>query len=181
MYLVAAMLWPGRVETIFLDRDGTINVKAPEGDYVKSWEEFEFLPGAVEAVRALRESGRKVIIVTNQRGIALGRMTEHDLARIHERMVDVLGPVDAIYHCPHDEGQCECRKPRPGMLYRAAAEVPGVRLERSLIIGDSDSDVEAGRAAGARTLKLDASVDLAAAAQRVLGRSGRRRAYQPTR
>jgi D-glycero-D-manno-heptose 1,7-bisphosphate phosphatase len=158
----------GDVTTVFLDRDGTINVKAPEGDYVKSWDEFEFLPGAAEAVRALREPGRRVVIVTNQRGIALGRMSEDDLADIHTRMLEVTGPVDAIYHCPHDDGECDCRKPLPGMLERAAAEVPGVDLSRSVMIGDSESDMQAGRAVGARCIRIGADVpSLAAAVERV--------------
>jgi D-glycero-D-manno-heptose 1,7-bisphosphate phosphatase len=145
---------PDELTTAFLDRDGTINVKAPEGDYVKSWDEFEFLPGAAEAVRALREAGLRVVIVTNQRGIALGRMTEDDLAEIHSRMLEQTGPVDALYHCPHDEGECDCRKPQPGMLLRAAAEVPGVDLARAVIVGDSESDMEAGRAAGVRGMLI---------------------------
>ena len=155
-------------ETVFLDRDGTINVKAGEGDYIKSWEEFEFLPGAVDAVRALRAAGRTVVIVTNQRGIALGRMTEADLAAIHRHMVEALGGVDAIYHCPHDIGECDCRKPLPGMLERAAGELPGVDLARSVMIGDSDSDMDAGRAVGARTIKLEGTRDLAAAVEWLL-------------
>ena len=141
-------------ETVFLDRDGTINVKAPEGDYVKSWDEFEFLPGAADAVRALRNSGRRVVVVTNQRGIALGRMTEDDLADIHERMLEATGPVDAVYHCPHDEGECDCRKPLPGMLERAAAEVPGVDLANAVIVGDSESDMQAGAAVGVRGIRI---------------------------
>lgn len=157
-------------ETVFLDRDGTINVKAPEGDYVKSWEEFEFLPGAVDAVRALHEAGRRVVIVTNQRGIALGRMTEADLDEIHERMLDAIGPgaVAAVYHCPHDDGECDCRKPRPGMLLRAAAEIPGVDLANATVIGDSDSDVEAGRAVGANTIRIGADAASLAEAVRWL-------------
>jgi D-glycero-D-manno-heptose 1,7-bisphosphate phosphatase len=157
-------------ETVFLDRDGTINVKAPEGDYVKSWEEFEFLPGAVDAVRALHEAGRRVVVVTNQRGIALSRMTEHDLAEIHERMLDAIGPgvVAAVYHCPHDGGECDCRKPQPGMLRRAAAEIPGVDLADATVIGDSDSDVEAGRAVGANTIKIGADAPSLAEAVRWL-------------
>ena len=141
-------------ETVFLDRDGVINVKAPEGEYIKSWDEFTFLPGAVEAVAALRRARRRIVIVTNQRGIALGEMTEADLAAIHVRMLEEIGPVDAIYHCPHDDGECDCRKPLPGMLLRAAAEVPGVELRRSVMIGDSETDIEAGRAVGARTIKV---------------------------
>src|SRR4051794_28689346 len=135
--------------TVFLDRDGTINVKAPEGDYVKSPEEFDFLPGAVEAIGALREAGRRIVVVTNQRGIARGLMTEDDLAAIHARMLEATGPLDAIYHCPHDDGQCDCRKPKPGMLLRAAADL-GLRLEDAVTVGDSDSDMQAGTAAGTR-------------------------------
>ncbi len=81
-------------------------------------------------------------------------MTEAALADIHRRMLDVLGPVDAIYHCPHDEDECDCRKPRPGMLERAARELPGVDLGRSTMVGDSASDMQAGRAVGARLVLI---------------------------
>jgi len=144
----------GTRETVFLDRDGTINVKAPEGDYVKSPAEFELLPGAAAAVAALREAGRRVVVVTNQRGIARGVMTEADLHDIHAAMLDAVGPVDAIYHCPHDEGECDCRKPLPGMLLRAAEELPGLDLARSTMVGDSPSDMAAGRAVGARLVMV---------------------------
>jgi histidinol-phosphate phosphatase family protein len=97
--------------TVFLDRDGTINVKPPEGDYVKPWDEFEFLRGAATAVRELFDAGLRVVIVTNQRGIARGLMKEEDLADIHARMVAAIGRDVPICHCPHDEGECDCRKP----------------------------------------------------------------------
>lgn len=134
--------------TVFLDRDGTINRKAPDDDYVKSVEEFAFLPTAVEAVRALNEARYRVIVVTNQRGIALGRMTESDLGAIHEHMVEQLAregaTIDAIYYCPHERNACDCRKPRVGMFLRAAADHPGLRLNESAIFGDSQCDMAAG-------------------------------------
>lgn len=146
--------------TAFVDRDGTINEKAPEGDYVKSWEEFRFLPGAPEALRALSEAGLKVVVVTNQRGIALGRMTEADLADIHARMLERLeaggARIDAIYHCPHEEGACDCRKPRTGMFERARSELPDVDFSRSVTIGDSERDMGAGRAVGSRLVRIGA-------------------------
>jgi len=138
--------------TVFLDRDGTINRKAASGDYVKKVDEFALLPGAVEGVRALNNAGQRVIIVTNQRGIALGRMSEEDLAAIHQHMVERFAEagasVDAIYYCPHDYGSCDCRKPEVGMFLRAAQERAGVILSESAIVGDSRSDMQAGTALG---------------------------------
>jgi D-glycero-D-manno-heptose 1,7-bisphosphate phosphatase len=139
---------PGRrPATVFLDRDGTINRKAPEGDYVKSVAEFAFLPGAKEAVRLLTEAGLRIVVVTNQRGIARGLMTEEDVAAIHRHMLDELeaagGRVEAVYHCPHDRGACDCRKPDIGMFRRAACEHPDLRLDESVVIGDAASDMEA--------------------------------------
>ncbi|HEV3001502.1 MAG TPA: HAD family hydrolase [Solirubrobacteraceae bacterium] len=141
----------------FLDRDGTINVKAPEGEYVETPEEVVLLPGAAAAIRVLNEAGVSVVVVTNQRGIALGRMTEDDLEAVHARLASLLAAegarVDAWYHCPHDRGECSCRKPGTAMLERAARE-HGIELRRSVMIGDSESDVEAGRRVGARTVRL---------------------------
>lgn len=138
--------------TVFLDRDGTINRKPPDDDYVKTVEEFVLLPAAAEAIRTLNSARRRVIVVTNQRGIALGRMTEHDLEEIHEYMLEQLAAVkasvDAIYHCPHDRAACACRKPQVGMFRRAAAEYPDVTLRESAIFGDSGSDMLAGTKLG---------------------------------
>lgn len=144
---------PGRFSgTVFLDRDGTINRKAADDDYIKTVEEFALLPAVPEAIRALNETGRRVIVVTNQRGIALGRMSEEDLDRIHAHMVSQLAAegatIDAIYHCPHDHHSCTCRKPGVGMFLLAAAEHPDVRLATSAIVGDSSSDMEAGTTLG---------------------------------
>lgn len=151
--------------TVFLDRDGTLNVKAPEGEYVTSWAEFAFLPGALEGVRRLTESSVRVIVVTNQRGIALGRMTESDLAEIHHRMLDELtaagGRVARVYHCPHDIGTCACRKPEVGMFLAARRDFPDVSFEEAAVIGDSPSDMEAARRIGAAGIYVGDPAELA--------------------
>jgi len=146
-----------RLTTVFLDRDGVINVKAPEGDYVKSFDEFELLPGAVEGIALLRAAGLHLAVVTNQRGIALGRMSVSDVEDIHLRMRAMGVDVDAVYYCPHDKDSCDCRKPGTGMLTRAAREVPGVDLESAAIVGDSESDMEAGRRLGLTLVKIGAA------------------------
>ena len=142
------------IGTVFLDRDGTINRKPPEGEYVTSPEGFVFVPGAVEALRLLSGAGARIVVVTNQRGIALGRMTEDDLAAIHRRMLldlEAAGArVHAVYHCPHDIGTCACRKPATGLFERAAAEHPGLTWDRSVMIGDSASDLQAASRLGIR-------------------------------
>jgi histidinol-phosphate phosphatase family protein len=142
------------IETAFLDRDGTINRKAPEGDYVKSWDEFEFLPGAEAAIAALSRAGIRAVVVTNQRGVALGRMTLADVEDIHARMLRAIraggGEIDAIYVCPHGEGECSCRKPETGLFLRARSELESVRFDRSIVIGDSWRDMEAAARLGVR-------------------------------
>ena len=135
-----------------------INRKAPEGEYVTSWAEFAFLPEALTGLRMLAEWGVPVVVVTNQRGIARGRMTAADLEDIHRRMsaavADAGGRLDAIYHCPH-EGGCECRKPEVGMFRQAAAEL-SLDLGEAAMVGDSASDMEAARRIGALRLLVGA-------------------------
>jgi len=143
---------------VFLDRDGVINKKAPEGDYIKSWDEFEFLPSVKTAIRKLNENGFLVIIVSNQRGIARGLMTEEDLKEIHRKMKEELAEVraviDGIYYCPHDlDDHCNCRKPKPGLLLKAARE-HDIDLGRSWMVGDHESDIEAGKRAGCKTILI---------------------------
>jgi D-glycero-D-manno-heptose 1,7-bisphosphate phosphatase len=143
---------------VFLDRDGVINRKAPEGQYVTRWEDFHVLPGVVEGITLLNRSGYCVIVVTNQRCIAKGLMTVADLEKMHQRMSDFLAragaTIDAIYYCPHEVEQfCNCRKPASGMLLDAARSC-GIELPASWIIGDSDIDIEAGKNAGCRTARL---------------------------
>jgi D-glycero-D-manno-heptose 1,7-bisphosphate phosphatase len=159
----------------FLDRDGTINAKPSEGDYVTRPDELELLPGAAAAIRSLNDAGVTVVVVTNQRGIALGRMTERELAAVHERLATMLASaagahVDSFLHCPHDVGQYECRKPAPGLLRRARERFPWVDLRGSAIVGDSESDVQAGRALGMQTVQLGVDTpDLRAAVDLLLG------------
>ena len=138
---------------VFVDRDGVINRRLP-GDYVRTWGQFQFLPGARAGLRALREAGHLLIVITNQRGIGRGLMSEADLADVHRRMQAELvragAGVDAILHCPHEVSEgCRCRKPRPGLLSRALERF-AIDLERSWVVGDSLSDLEAGRAVGVR-------------------------------
>ena len=139
--------------TAFLDRDGTINRKPPEGDYVKSWQEFAWLPGALEAIRLLKEEGWRVIVVTNQRGVALGRMRAEDVEQIHHRML-AQAPIDAVYTCPHELHTCDCRKPRVGLFLDAQHDFPDIDFARSVVIGDTRSDMEAGERIGARTVQV---------------------------
>src|SRR5712692_8148099 len=109
----------------FLDRDGVINQKATEGQYVTRWEDFHVLPGAVEAIAQLNRAGLSVIVVTNQRCVAKGLITEAELQKLHQQMLEYFAKacatIDAIYYCPHGlEPPCLCRKPAPGMLLEAA-------------------------------------------------------------
>ncbi len=147
-----------RLHAVFLDRDGTINVKAPEGDYITDPDQLELLPGAGEGIRMLNHAGVPVVVVTNQRGVALGRMTDSDLRAVHSRLHQLLSHddawVDAIFYCPHDVGACACRKPAPLMLRRAGAYLGLTSLRDTVMIGDSLTDVEAGRRAGTRTVLL---------------------------
>lgn len=140
----------------FLDRDGVIN---REVGYLHRWADFEFLPGALEAMRQLHEAGYALVIVTNQSGIARGYYTEADYQaltmELRQAMERAGCPAAGIYHCPHHPGgsvsayavACECRKPRPGMLLRAARELR-LDLPASLIVGDKLADAQAGRSAG---------------------------------
>ena len=139
---------------IFLDRDGVINENRP--DHVKSWDEFEFLPGALESIRRLSEIGMPIFVVTNQAIINRKLATVDTLNDIHCRMLDAIhqagGRVEKVYYCPHDSHEgCDCRKPQPGMLKRAAMEF-GIDLTRSFIVGDAWTDMEAGFAVGTRSI-----------------------------
>src|SRR5690349_1818123 len=143
------------MSAIFLDRDGVLIRKAPEGEYVGDWAEVEFLPRALEATAAFSRSGWMVVIITNQRGVATGKVQETKLHEIHANIDRAIarhgGVLTAVYYCPHDiPVDCECRKPRPGMLLRAAAE-HGLYLPECWMVGDAVSDIAAGKAAGCKT------------------------------
>jgi D-glycero-D-manno-heptose 1,7-bisphosphate phosphatase len=141
---------------VFLDRDGVLNRKPADGEYVTSWECFELLPGVEEAIARLNRSGRKVIVVTNQRGIALGLYSEADLHALHERLRQHLAAhgarLDAIYYCPHDSGQCNCRKPQTGLFEQAFRDFPEASAGNSVMVGDSVSDMEAASRLGMRRI-----------------------------
>lgn len=135
---------------IFLDRDGVINRNRV--DYVKTWSEFEFLPGALAALARLHAAGRRVIVVSNQSAVERGLLTMAALEQLHRRMraavAEAGGEITEVLVCPHrPERGCSCRKPRPGLLL-AARDRLGVDLRRSVLVGDHVSDVGAALAAG---------------------------------
>jgi D-sedoheptulose 7-phosphate isomerase len=146
--------------TIFLDRDGVLNRR--NGDsYVRCWDEFEWLPGAPDAVRMLNRAGALTILVTNQRGVALGQMSSEDVERIHDRMRGDLAShgarLDGIYVCPHDADTCECRKPKPGLLIQAKRDFPTIDFGRAFLVGDSPTDMAAGNRVGCRTIGISSN------------------------
>jgi len=151
--------------TIFLDRDGTLNVRPAKASYVERPEEFQWLDGAREAVAALKKHGWRVLLFTNQPGIARGRLTEDMLAAIHDKMQHELreagGEIDGIYVCPHDwDDGCDCRKPKAGLLYRAQKDLC-LDLSKCVVMGDDDRDMEAGHRAGCRCFLVNEDNPLA--------------------
>lgn len=143
--------------TVFLDRDGTLN---RDTGYVKTTEEFQLLPGVVEALVRLKQAGARLVVVTNQSGVARGLIGVEALKAIHARLLRSVeasgGALDAIYFCPHHpKDDCLCRKPRPGMVEKAAADL-GLDLSACYMVGDQSRDVELGRRIGARTVLLTA-------------------------
>lgn len=184
---------------VFLDRDGVINV---DRGYVHRWEDFEFVPGVLEAATGLYAAGWALVVVTNQSGIARGLYTEAAYQALTQKMADAFrergAPLAAVYHCPHHpQGcvaalavDCGCRKPAPGLLLRARDEL-GLSLAESVMVGDKTSDLEAARRAGVgrsflvRAGQTDAVFrnahggevfrDLASCAERLLAEAGQGR------
>lgn len=148
---------------IYLDRDGVINEKAKPHDYIKTWDEFTFLPGVFEALQLFAEQHYKIVIITNQRGIARGMMTKQDVEQIHEKMCQEIrkhnGNIDGIYICPHDYGECDCRKPQIG-LFLQAEQTFLPNKEQSWMIGDSPTDIEAGKKYQVHTIYLGTKKDV---------------------
>lgn len=141
------------MRAIFLDRDGVICEN--RSDYVKSWEEFEFLPGAKESLTTLSRLGLPIIIVTNQSAIGRGIVPAAAIEDIHARMLAEIsamgGRVDQVLYCPHHpEDHCTCRKPEPGMLLQASQE-HNIDLSQSYMIGDAATDIMAGQQVSCRT------------------------------
>ncbi|HZP06891.1 MAG TPA: HAD family hydrolase [Terracidiphilus sp.] len=144
------------VQTVFLDRDGVLNEKAPEGQYVFQWQDFRVLDGVPEAIALLNRAGKRVIVVTNQRGVALGLYTVADIEALYAKFAQFLeqngARIDAFYICPHDRGECTCRKPLPGLFEQAKADFPEISATESIMIGDSLVDMEFGRQLGMKTI-----------------------------
>jgi D-glycero-D-manno-heptose 1,7-bisphosphate phosphatase len=181
----------GGSRLVLLDRDGVINEDS--GEFIKSVEEWRPIPGSLEAIALLCRFGFTVGVVTNQSGIGRGLFTEETLHAIHRRMRDAVagagGRIAGIYYCPHlPDAGCDCRKPQPALLRRAAAELQ-MSLEDAVFIGDRASDVGAARAVGARPIlvrtgtgeatarelageDIEVFADLRAAAESLVGRQG---------
>lgn len=150
---------------IFLDRDGLINIPpSPEDRYILDPDHFRLMPGIAEAIRMFNTRGIPVAVVTNQKGVALGKLTEGTLHEIHHHMQALLAAEEAfvqnIQYCPHQESDhCACRKPLPGMLHTAATAL-NIDPADCWMIGDQPRDLQAGRAAGCHTLLVNPEIAL---------------------
>ena len=156
-------------DTLFLDRDGTINRRVVDG-YVLSWKDFEFLPGVLEAMYRFNGIFDHIVVVTNQQGVGKGLMNHEELAQIHAKMVDEItdnqGRIDQIYYCPQLKVfNPLCRKPNPGMAIQAKQDFPSIEFSRSIMIGDTDSDIQFGKNLGMLTVRIanpDSDVNVSA-------------------
>ncbi|MBX2872797.1 MAG: HAD family hydrolase [Saprospiraceae bacterium] len=149
--------------TLFLDRDGVINERLP-GAYISRWEDFQFTPGAQEAIAQFSAFFTRIIIVTNQQGIGKGSMTAAQLSSLHAKMLEEIklakGHVDAIYFCADLKTQANnCRKPQPAMALQAQREFPEITFSRSVMVGDSISDIQFGQQLGMKTVLIDTKED----------------------
>lgn len=138
------------MKTVFLDRDGVINRDSPE--YIKSRSEFEFLPASLDAIRLLSQNGCRIIVISNQSAVARNMISIEELHEIHRMMCEIIsyhgGNIQDIFFCPHHPDEhCDCRKPKPGMILRAARKYD-INLSDSVMIGDSATDIECARNAG---------------------------------
>jgi len=156
--------WAAGLRTVFLDRDGILNQKMPEHRYVTRWEEFRVLPGVPAALRRLNDAGLRVVVVSNQRGIAKGLYTAADLEAMHSQFQQLLAGegarIDAFFICPHETDECNCRKPLPGLFEQAVARFPEITAATSVMIGDSPTDVDFGRRLGMKTILVDGNEEL---------------------
>jgi D-glycero-D-manno-heptose 1,7-bisphosphate phosphatase len=133
-------------KAFFLDRDGVINYNAPEHDYIKNWGDFKLLPNVIEAIKLIKDLNYLTIVISNQRGIARGLMTTEDVQQIHNNLNKELKEndtnIDAFYFCSHDYiDNCNCRKPKTGMVLRAVKDF-NIDVSSCWLIGDSDTDIE---------------------------------------
>lgn len=151
-------------KVIFLDRDGVINRRTLPHHYIVSWEEFIVFPKVYEAIRECNKAGYYVVVVSNQRGIARGVCNRKQIDFLHEKMIKEFkkrdAVIDKVYICPHNDGECTCRKPKPGLFYIAETELWNERKESvdkkySWMIGDASSDVAAGKEYGVNTIWIN--------------------------
>lgn len=147
------------IPAVFLDRDGTINV---EKNYLYRIEDWEWIPGAIEAIKLINQMGYLAIVVTNQAGVARGYYSQEDVKLLHEKVNEILhrhgAKIDAFYYCPHHSEfglirDCQCRKPKPGMLLNAKEECE-IDLDRSYLIGDKVIDMRAALAVGVQPIMV---------------------------
>ncbi len=141
---------------VFLDRDGTLNQQAPRGEHNTRPEDLKLLPGVADSLRRLAGAGYALVVVSNQSGVEAGAFSRETVEAVNSGLVDLLAAegvgLDGVYFCPHKrDSTCNCRKPKPGMLLRAAEEL-GLDLSQSWMIGDAARDLEAGKAAGCRVI-----------------------------
>lgn len=147
------------MRTLFIDRDGIVNKKAPPHEYITSWNEFSFIPEIFDILRYYKDSGFEFIIVTNQQCIGKGILSRNGLEKIHKLMLEEFKShkihIKNIYYCPHlASDNCNCRKPKTGMLENAVEDFPGINIDNSYIIGDSESDIIAGQDFGLKTIYI---------------------------
>lgn len=163
----------GSQKYIFLDRDGTLNVRPPKACYIEKPEDFVWLDGAKEAIKMLNDAGYFIILISNQPGIARGNLTEETLQEIHNKMQcdlqEIGASIDKIYYCPHnwDDG-CECRKPQPGMFFMAQKEY-SINLTKCYMLGDDERDMEAGKKAGCKCILVDENNTLLECVKKIIG------------
>lgn len=149
-------------DVVLLDRDGTLNALAPG---YRTPDDFALLPGAVDAVARLSAAGCAIVVVTNQQGLATGRLTWAQLSAVNARLIAEVeaagGRIDDVRLCPHAADTCVCRKPAPGLLCELFDENPHVSRERSVMVGDADTDAAAAAAAGVRFVRCEPTIGLA--------------------
>ena len=159
-----------KLKTVFVDRDGVINQE--RSDYVKSISELEIYPNVAKNIKLLKDAGFLVVVITNQSAVNRGIVTHETINQIHNSIQDHLKKygtfLDGFYYCPHTPNEnCNCRKPKSGLLEKAILEL-NIDLNSSWMIGDSDSDIEAANSIGCKAIKISDSFSLDNAVEKIL-------------
>ena len=159
-----------KLKTVFVDRDGVINQE--RSDYVKSISELEIYPNVAKNIKLLKDAGFLVIVITNQSAVNKGIITHEIVNQIHDSIQDHLKKygtfLDGFYYCPHTPNEnCNCRKPKSGLLEKAILEL-NIDLNSSWMIGDSDSDIEAADSVGCKAIKINDNFSLDNAVEKIL-------------